>query len=427
MSQTDVVKEKGKRRINSGWAYLIAIGVLLAGVSVAFARIKVAAMLPVMIGALQIPLTSAGWLMGVFALTSVVLSIPVGAFVGKVGIKKAGLLAVACVGAGCILGAIGQSFPILMVGRVLEGISYPLIYVVAPTSIALWFSQDRRGVPAAIWGVAVPGGSALAMNVAPRILGVSGWTAVYWLNCIMALVVIFYILFTFRDRPDLTDEQAAAMTAARGSDGDAKPKSGIMKSLLTVLKLPEIWILAGCQGFFSLAMGVSQGFGSAYLQTIFGFEISLANFAMSLSFLLCIPAAFIFGALSDRIGKRKIFLLVGLCLQVVVAALWFVNSATVQWSYYILGGISAGMIPVIVYASPGELLVKNPKASKLEMGIAAAAAMGIINTGSSIGNFLGPVLGGYAISSWGYPFGTLWCIPLLVILIVLVAWKLKLR
>ena len=80
----------------------------------------------------------------------------------------------------------------LLVGRVVEGVSIGLISVVAPTAISQWFEPRERGMPLGLWATWVPVGNVIMFNVAHPLLNTFGWRAVWWfgaLLCLVALVV----------------------------------------------------------------------------------------------------------------------------------------------------------------------------------------------------------------------------------------------
>lgn len=136
----------------SSYAWVILVVVFLASVAAPLNQAKIPPLMPVIMDAFQISLGQAGWLMSVFALTGLILSLPAGIFLQKFGPKKLGLVALSCLTLGATIGALSSNPGLLIFSRVIEGSGMGLIAVVAPAAIAMWFPAERQGIPMGIWG-----------------------------------------------------------------------------------------------------------------------------------------------------------------------------------------------------------------------------------------------------------------------------------
>jgi MFS family permease len=87
-----------------------------------------------------------------------ILALPAGIILQKLGPKVAGLIAVGCLMIGSAWGALANGAGLLLASRVLEGVGMGLIAVVAPASIAMWFPREKQGTPMGIWATWVPVG-----------------------------------------------------------------------------------------------------------------------------------------------------------------------------------------------------------------------------------------------------------------------------
>jgi hypothetical protein len=83
--------------------------------------------MPVLMDTFHITLPQAGSLMSILALVGLILALPAGIILQKLGTKVSGLVALAFTGAGAVMGALSGSFEMLMVSRVLEGVGMGLI------------------------------------------------------------------------------------------------------------------------------------------------------------------------------------------------------------------------------------------------------------------------------------------------------------
>ena len=65
----------------------------------------------------------------------------------KFGSKKSTLLVLGCALVGAIISAFAQSYELLVVGRLIEGVGYACIGTVVPVLVSEWFPPSKRGVP----------------------------------------------------------------------------------------------------------------------------------------------------------------------------------------------------------------------------------------------------------------------------------------
>ena len=133
-----------------------------------------------------------------------------------------------------------------------------------------------------------------------------------------------------------------------------------------------------------------------------GGDLDLANTAkglfVSAHFAAYIPFAFLWGGLSDRNGKRKPFLLMGLAGQAVmfslmplIGDLWLLYAAR-----FVEGAFSIATVSMLM-----TIALDTAPASKRGM------ALGVFTLGMLLGNATGVLLGGIlARASYAYPFWT---------------------
>ena len=102
-------------------AWIVTLIAFLAGVAATVNQFKVPPALPTLLPALGLDMASGGWLMSVFSVSAVVLSIPAALLLHRVGLKKAVIAALACVAGGSALGAVAGDATMLLASRLIEG------------------------------------------------------------------------------------------------------------------------------------------------------------------------------------------------------------------------------------------------------------------------------------------------------------------
>lgn len=399
---------KPKAPAVAGYAWVILVVVFLASVAAPLNQFKVPPLMPVLMETFRLNLSQAGMLMSVFAFTGLILALPAGIIMQKLGPKLAGLIAVGCLVIGSVWGALANTAALLLASRVLEGVGMGLIAVVGPASIALWFPREKQGTPMGIWATWVPVGSVVMYNLAPTLETSAGWPAVWWVGAGFALVAfILYWLF-MRLPPALAGDQRSG----QGGPLDAAPPN-----LGPALANRSIWLLALQFGSFNLVFFAFATFFPTFLAEERGYSLAQAAFIASLSTIVVLGSAPLAGWLSDRIGSRRwVFALPFL----VIAAMLTLPFHLTGWTLYafmLLLGLFSGAVPTATFAAAPEVMGRPQLAG---LGLA------VVSLGQNLGMVLGPILFGLLVENMGWASAGYWLIPFCLFGFV-AAWLVKVR
>jgi len=180
-----------------GYAWVVLFAVYMATLAAPLNQMKVPPVMPILRESFDLGYSGAGMLMSIFSILGFVLAIPAGFILQRIGIKKTGLISVAAVLLGSVLGALSGTTVMLFASRFVEGAGMGLIMVAAPAALSLWFPAERRGLPMGLWASCVGIGNIAALNLAPALAAASGWRAVWWAGAIVAALafVLFIVLF----------------------------------------------------------------------------------------------------------------------------------------------------------------------------------------------------------------------------------------
>jgi MFS family permease len=362
-----------------GYAWVILLVVFLASVAAPLNQFKVPPLMPVLMESFQLNLSQAGMLMSVFAFTGLILALPAGIIMQKLGPKTAGLMAVGCLVVGSVWGAFATNAGLLLASRVVEGVGMGLIAVVGPASIALWFPREKQGTPMGIWATWVPVGSVLMYNMAPAVGLTAGWQAVWWISAGFALVALVLYGLLMKMPPAATDGH---------QPGDAAPPN-----LGQALANRNIWLLALQFGCFNLVFIAIATYFPTFLADVRGYPLGQAGFIASLSSLVILGSAPLAGWLSDRIGSRR---LVFSLPYLIIAGMMLLPFSLTGWLLYVFViflGILAGAIPTATFAAAPEVMGRPQLAG---IGLAVVAV------GQNVGMVIGPILFGMLVESFGW-------------------------
>ncbi|GFE64677.1 MFS transporter [Litoreibacter roseus] len=207
----------------------------VAGSSLAFvvgSIINVA--LPVMQDEFGTGATGAQWIVNAYLLPLGALVLIFGAAGDHYGRKRVFQMGLVIFAAACLLCAVAWNFPVLLIGRALEGVGAAMI---APTSLAIiadGFSGKERGRAVGTWAAAGAAAGALAPLLGGIIVDVAGWR---WAFVAVVPVAIFAYLVARR-----------SVRESRASVGDRAPLDWLGAGLIGAGLLALIWALIALPG-----------------------------------------------------------------------------------------------------------------------------------------------------------------------------------
>lgn len=237
-----------------------------------------------------------GWLAGSYFLAYVLLQIPAGFLLDRIGPKKTTTLAILICAAGGFLFAASTSLTTAIIGRFLTGVGAAFAFVNSMKLIANWFPARQFAFL-----------SGLMMTVA--MLGAVAGQAplaqfIKWLDWRMAMDIIggigvvlaLFFWFTVEDKPvEHTIERHIVSM-----------KLTFWHSLKKVMDNPQAWWLSIYSGFaFAPVMVFGGLWGVSFIQEAFTLSHHLSAFLVSLLFIGFAIGAPLFGWLSNRLERRK--------------------------------------------------------------------------------------------------------------------------
>ncbi|MHB1135085.1 MAG: MFS transporter [Chloroflexota bacterium] len=382
-------------------AWLILAVLLLFSVAAPLNQFKVPPIMPVLMSDLRLSAGGAGLTMSVYALTGLILALPAGFILQRIGFRLTGLLAGGSVVLGTLLGVFATSFEGLLAGRVVEGIGTSFMAVLAPAIITQRFAAHRRGTAMGIWSTWVPVGSTAMLLLAPLLAQSFGWRGVWWFGALYAALVTALYLVVVKPAP------AAGSVAAAVAGVADHSASASVSSVSQVLRNRDLWLLSLA---FAMMCAAAMGIGTylpTYLSTVHGLPLVEAALLASIPTMVSIFSGPMGGVISDKVGSRRWPYLIGF----VLAALTFPPMAVlgVGALAVLVGvqGVVMGLVPTNIFSAAVEA-AGDPRQGGL--------AMAIIMVGQNAGMLVGPVLFGLLIESaggWGLAFSSLAVVSLL--------------
>ncbi len=356
------------------WATLFAS--FLAFVAYAFGFQVVPPLMTAIVQEFSVSNAEAGLLMSFVLLPGIILSIPVSIAMERYGARVTGGVALVCVVISSFMTATSNSFTALLIARLILGIGGSLILIVTPAIVPQWFSREELGRAMGIFTISMPIATIVAFPTAGTLAVTYGWRSAFYVSLAIGVVATIVYVLVVRDGP----------MATRGG--------GL--SGLSAFKNAEVWKVGIIWLFFNGAILSFNTWAPTLLTTYKGFTPVEASFYASLLSWISLFAVPIYGTLSDRIGKRKVFIVAGaalLCLTEVAAAY---SSGIILIAGIVAIGLVSAMMPGNIQTLPSEIL--GP--SKAGVGFAVLGICG--NIGIAVTQPLAGVIldstGSYSLS-----------------------------
>ena len=278
-----------------------------------------------------------GFLAMSFMIVYIPLSIPISWMVDTMGYRKAvsigaGIMAVSAL----LRGFFATNYTMVVITTLGLAVAQPFMMNSISTVAAKWFPIKERATASGLVIVASFIGIAIGEVLSPLVFikyGIAAMLLIY--GAVAAATALLFVIFT-REAPPTPPCPPGQETRALMLDG-----------LKRMLKMKDIWIL---MALFLVGMGLINGI-SIWVENIVrprGFTISQAGNLGGVLLVGGIIGAIIIPLLSDRLRKRKIFLLVGMIMGIpgLVGVIFAGSYWLMLGSMFVLGFFLMSLAPV---------------------------------------------------------------------------------
>lgn len=374
------------------WRYenrLIAIMLLTFGF-VFFDRNAYGYLAPFIVPELGLNNTQHGMIVSGLSLTWALSAIFIGMVSDSSGKRKSLLLIAVTIFSLCsVMSGMAGSFLILILARMLMGVSEGGIMPIMQSLVVLESSDERRGLNMGV--TQNLGSNLLGSFAAPLVLvwfanldvfGL-GWRAAFYLAAIPGFIMAFFIWRYVRE-PETHEIRTAAVP-----DEPEQDKMGA----LAMFKQRNIWLCTVISCFMVAWMVLGWSFLPLFFTEARGIASSDMSVLMSLLGISAGVCAFIVPGLSDRFGRKPVvvmFNLIGILTP--LAGLYFTDSLVLLGILMVVGWSASGTFPIFMGTIPSETIPVRYVATSLGL---------VMGTGELIGGVLSPTGAGNAADVFG--------------------------
>jgi len=324
---------------------------------------------------MRLTYAEAGFIFSMSVLALIILRVPWGIVIDRLGARKAAGLALTLLGVFGVLRGFAVNYETLLLFQLFLGVGFAAVMPCLPKLVAEWFPSEKAGfaIGVSISGYAI--GDVIALSATPYLLTLFGsWRNVFYAYGIWALIltVIWWILAR---EPSQNYETRQSFDVYSYSS---------LKNFVALFKIKQIWLLSGLY----LAAGTCYDTILIWLPSILeteGVELVAVGLITSMLPLGFLVASFAVGALSDRVGLRKPFiLLLGLVSGPAIYATGVLRGPVLWFLAFLIGLCTIGVL-TIVLTMPVEL----PETAHL-----VGSALGLIASVGNLGSFFMPTVVG---------------------------------
>jgi MFS family permease len=372
--------------------WTVLIGLIAARVALGFHLQVLAVVGPGFAGEYAISNAELGLLIGIFLAPGIVLALPGGALIQRLGEKSVIALSLLLMTVAVIIAAHGAGFWAIFFARILGGAGGVMITVSAAKAVVDWFHGREINTALAANLTGFPIGVAIALFGLGGFAEPEAWRTAFWIAAAASGGALFVFILTF-DAPE--------KAGAGGVVGVLPNRS---ESLLIVL-------IGGVWAIYNGSFMIMLSFTPLFLATE-GIPFEQAAILVGLAPMCSLVAVPLGGVIADRLHRPNIIIVGG-------AAMWGLAMALLvpfaRWPVAVgvlmVAGAFAGAPPSgpIVAAAGG---VPRPQAR--------GAALGLFYTVFYMGSVVTPPLAGWAIDASGSPATGIMMMPALLLLSIAV-------
>lgn len=337
-----------------------------------------------LMGTFHIGGTELGNLAASYFYAYLLLQIPAGLLLDKIGPRKVTTLAISLCAAGGLVFASAETLLVAAIGRFMTGAGAAFAAVNCLKLIANWFPLRQFAFMAGLMMTVAMLGAVGGQAPLAAFIDWMGWREAMWIIGISGLILAAIFWFIVRDKaPDHRREMHIV-----------PQKISFFESVRQVLKNKQAWWLSVYSGFaFAPVMVFGGLWGVSFTSEAFSIGSNIAAQAVSLIFIGFAVGAPVFGWFSDWVGRRKIVMFWGTLIALVCIT-----------AVIYMPGLTHSLLTLLLFLfgfSISSFLLCFTMIREISLPLLAATAIGFMNAFDALfGAFSDPLTGKFLDMGW---------------------------
>ena len=328
--------------------------------------------------------TRLGALSAIYFAVYALMQIPSGVIADTLGTRTSIISGNLVAGLGSILFGMATGFEMACAGRFLVGLGVSVVFISIMKNNSVWFHEKVFGIMSGLTLFFGNLGAVMAAGPLAQILTIFHWRTVFLGIGVLSICLGLVGFLLVRNKPQDMGFDPPNSYRGQSQTQNRHWLSNLKDVIMTLRVWPGFWVQLGMIGSSYAFMGL---WGMPYLRDVHNLSRAFAANHMTVQLLSFALGALFWGWVSDKIGRRKPFLISAAAAYVLS---WFMLGY-LPWTPGITGyiifafmGFSASGF-VITFAAAKEIV--HPQLSG--MGVS------VVNTGCFIGTALTQPLFGY--------------------------------
>lgn len=368
--------------------WLLWFVMYFSALCVSLSQFKIATIIGNLVGTMGLSNpANIAYLMSVFAIAGIILAIPGGAILGKLGPKKLLMCLMVSLLLGNLIGAFAiNSFQLMLVSRILEGVAFSMIIMVGVVLISEWFAGTKIvGTAIGLFCTFPAVASGIMLNVSTPIANAIGMQSLWFIVGAFVLIALIMVAAIIPGQKSAPDQSGGAPEEAE--------KASIGESIAN----SKVWLMAVCQGCVAFILFTFLQLYPYIFTVFYGLPESTANFYGSLAGWFGLPFSIVSGVIIDKFKNAPLLILIAF----IFVAVGCFTTSLLGTATYILHTLIISIFTGIIISA---VLIVVPTVAKRPALIGYSVAF--VNTIYFIGIFAGPALFTNQVENVGPQAGT---------------------
>lgn len=297
-----------------------------------------------------------GILLSAFSWSYLLLQIPVGTLLDKIGVKWLGRISAILWSLATFLTALVGGFGGLMVAQVLLGVSEAPAFPASSKATSYWFPYSERGLATSSFDAAAKFSNVIGVPLVALAVTLWGWQGGFWGTGALSTLYAIGFWIWYRNPREakvlhrLSDAEYTYIIEGGAQDETVLPKNQLA-SLRHLLRQRKVWGLSLGFGAYNYAFYVFLNWLPGYLQSQLHMTILKSGWYTAIPWLVATAAdIFLGGWLVDTLIRRgrdqskvrMVMLVVGMLLGLAVIGAAFTHNPNIAifWISLSLGGLA---------------------------------------------------------------------------------------